>query len=97
MDTTESTATPPETAKAPIDWDERIAKAKARVSSLKKARKTREDALDMRRKIIAGAGLLKALKDDKDLRVMVLPAIQFFLSPQDFEFAFGVGEFFEKN
>lgn len=70
------------------EWDQKIAKAEARIKAMRKQKQETNRDRDTRKKIIAGAGLFKAIKADPDLRVMVLPAIQAVLTEADFTYAF---------
>lgn len=65
------------------DWAADIAKTKARLKRLE-AKSTKDaKAKDTRRKVLAGVAILNAMKDDKDLRLMVLPAMQAALTEKD--------------
>lgn len=82
METTSTKATPQTPAR---DWAAEIAKAKARLKRIE-AKSTKEaKAKDTRRKVLAGVAILNAMKDDKDLRLTVLPAMQAALSEKDWE------------
>ncbi len=82
MDTENAQAKP---KTAPRDWNADIAKAKARLKRLEKKSTKDAKAKDTRRKVLAGVAILNAMKDDKDLRLMVLPAVQAALSEKDWE------------
>lgn len=71
------------------EWDRKIAEAEARIKTMRKQKLESDRDRDTRKKIIAGAGLFKAIKTDSDLRMMVIPAIQAALTEGDFAYAFG--------
>ena len=80
METDNAQAKPKTTER---NWDADIAKAKARLKRLE-AKSTKDaKAKDTRRKVLAGIAILNAMKDDKDLQLMVLPAMQTALSEKD--------------
>lgn len=72
-----------------VEWDQKIAEAEARIKAMRKRKLESERDRETRKKIIAGAGLFKAIKNDPDLRMMVIPAIQAELTESDFSYAFG--------
>ena len=70
------------------EWDRKIAEAEHRIKALRKQKLVSKRDHETRKKIIAGAGLFKAIKSDPDLRAMVIPAIQAELNESDFAYAF---------
>lgn len=73
-----------------IDWETRLAKARASLRKLEAQSGKAARQADTRRKVIAGAALLKAFEMEPELKPMVLPAIKLAINTQDFEFVFGV-------
>lgn len=71
------------------EWDQKIAEAEHRIKALRKRKLDSQRDHETRRKIIAGAGLFKAINGDPDLRAIVIPAIQAELTESDFAYVFG--------
>ena len=69
---------------AEIDYGKRIDETRAKLEKLKAQKTKAARAKDMRRKIIAGAALFKAIEKDPDLWGMIAPAFQAAISAPDF-------------
>ncbi len=77
------------TKRPDLSTEEKIARAEARIKKLRKENKENARKIDTRKKVIAGAALLRAFELDLDLKGIVLPALQATINEQDFEFVFG--------
>ena len=66
-----------------IDWETRLAKARASLRKLEAESGKAARQADTRLKVLAGVGILKAMAADKDLRAIALPAIQNALTESD--------------
>ena len=70
-------------AAKPKAWDAEIAKMRARLNKMQTGKLNAQRTADTRKKILAGIAILKAMEDDKDLRLMALPAMHHCLSATD--------------
>lgn len=71
------------TSAAAKDWDAEIAKMRARLNMMQTKKSKAQRTADTRKKILAGIAILKAMEDDKDLRLTALPAMHHCLSDVD--------------
>jgi hypothetical protein len=71
------------------DYDAKIAKAIAQVKRLKEQQSLDARRKDTKRKILLGAGLLKAMEKDDGVQHLILPAIYAELKTDDVNFLKG--------
>lgn len=73
-----------------LDYEAKIAKALAQVKRLKEQQSLDARRKDTKRKILLGAGLLKAMEKDDGVQHLILPAIYAELKADDVDFLKGV-------